>query len=235
MISLLKLGTHRRSPALDDATPVEDAAFVVIDTELTGLDGKKDSIVSVGAVRMRGGRISLGDPFYRLIKPQAALTRESVIIHGITPSDLAEERDSAAVLAEFIGYCGTAVVVGHCVAIDVEFINRELKRVLGPRLPDRVLDTAELYAWMGKRQLLDRCFASPPREPGLYRLARCLDIQVAEAHNALVDAFTSAQLFQRFLPLLSESGITTVGELLRIGDPFQGSDRFRSSGEIGNF
>ena len=44
--------------------------YVVLDTEVTGLDEKKDSIVSVGAVRMRGGSIALGDTFYRLLKPE---------------------------------------------------------------------------------------------------------------------------------------------------------------------
>ena len=42
---------------------LESARYVVIDTELTGLDEKKDSIVSIGAVRMEGGRIEMGDSF----------------------------------------------------------------------------------------------------------------------------------------------------------------------------
>ena len=57
---------------------------------------------------MTGGRISVGDPLYRLIKPRAELKRESVIIHGITPSDVAAERDSASVLAEFLEFCSSA-------------------------------------------------------------------------------------------------------------------------------
>ena len=46
------------------------SGIVVVDTELTGLDEKKDSIVSIGAVRMTGGRIELGDMFYRLVSPR---------------------------------------------------------------------------------------------------------------------------------------------------------------------
>ena len=48
---------------------VEKARYLVIDTELTGLDEKKDSIVSIGAVRMEGGRIGMGDSSCRLINP----------------------------------------------------------------------------------------------------------------------------------------------------------------------
>ena len=51
-----------------------ECPYVVVDTELTGLDEKKDSIVSIGAVRMTGGRIELGDMFYRLVSPRTQLT-----------------------------------------------------------------------------------------------------------------------------------------------------------------
>jgi hypothetical protein len=34
-----------------------------------------------------------------------------------------------------------------------------------------------------------------------------------------MDAFITAQLFQRFLPVLPKFGVTTVKDLLRIGRP----------------
>jgi DNA polymerase-3 subunit epsilon len=213
---------------------ISDASFVVVDSELTGLNERKDSIVSLGAVRMTGARISVGDTFYRLIKPKTALTRESVIIHGIMPSEVAGEPDSALVLEEFAVFCGNHIMVGHCVAIDFEFINREMKRVLTARLRNQLLDTAELFTWMAGRNLLERCIQKPPRRPELYRLAQCLDIPLSEEHHALMDAFITAQVFQRFLTLLMGEGISTIGDLIRIGDPLGGGDRFRSTGEIGN-
>lgn len=232
MAGLFNFGGWKNRDQRENQTPVSDAAFVVIDTELTGLNERKDSIVSVGAVRMTGGSISLGDPFYRLVKPETALTRESVIIHGIVPADVAAEEDIASVLEKFMAFCGNSVVVGHCVAIDLAFLEREMKRILGHGMENAVLDTAELFCWMARRGILDRC-KSMPKEPELYRLSQCLDISVSEAHHALSDAFITAQVFQRFLPLLHEQGITTIGELARIGDPTGGGDRFRSTGEIG--
>jgi DNA polymerase-3 subunit epsilon len=234
MTGLLNFGGLGRRHHRQNATAVRDASFVILDTELTGLNERKDSIVSVGAVRMSGTRISLGDPFYRLVRPRTALTRESVIIHGIMPSDVAEEQDIASVLAQFMDFCGGAVIVGHCVGIDLAFIERELKHVLGRRLAVPVLDTAELFAWMSCRGLLRRCIKDAPEQPDLYKLARCLDIAIAESHHAMVDAFITAQVFQRFLSLLEQERIMTVGDLVRIGDPHGGGDRFRSSGEIGN-
>ncbi|OGW36067.1 MAG: hypothetical protein A2010_12990 [Nitrospirae bacterium GWD2_57_9] len=232
MAGILNFGARRKCHLHEGDEPISSVPFVVIDTELTGLNERKDSIVSVGAVRMAGPRISLGDPFYRLIKPRAALTRESVIIHGIMPSDVAAQADSASVLAEFASFCGQAVLVGHCLAIDLAFLDREMKRVLDARIENRLLDTAELFGWMMNRGLLENCDPAAPGEPDLYRLARWLDIPVSETHHALTDAYITAQVFQRFLPLLRREGISTVGELVRIGDPLGGGDRFRIKGEI---
>ena len=69
----------------------------------------------------------------------------------------------------------------------------------------------------------------------LYQLAACFDIQVTEAHHALGDAFTTAQLFQRFLSIISKAGVNTIGELMRIGTPFKAGDVFALPNEFSNF
>ena len=97
---------RKRKPAIDEALLVRDARFVVMDTELTGLDEKKDSIVSIGAVRMTGGTIALGNPFYRLASPRTELKADSVCIHEIMPSDCVEQPGIEAVLDEFLDYIG---------------------------------------------------------------------------------------------------------------------------------
>jgi len=45
---------------VDPGLPLDRIPLVVVDTELTGLDVKRDSVVSVGAVKMSGTRIELG-------------------------------------------------------------------------------------------------------------------------------------------------------------------------------
>ncbi len=55
-------------------TPITDVRYVVVDTELTGLDEKKDSIISIGAVRMTGGRIG------ELVKELSLNVKRSVLI-----------------------------------------------------------------------------------------------------------------------------------------------------------
>jgi len=69
-------------------TPFVDCPFVVFDMELSGLDVKKDFIISIGAIKMSGSTINISKEFYRMIKPSGTLSRENVAIHGITPGEL---------------------------------------------------------------------------------------------------------------------------------------------------
>lgn len=216
-------------------TPIVAAPYVVVDTELTGLDEKKDSIVSIGAVRMAGGGIGLGNTFYRVVSPRSELSAASVVIHEITPSEAVSGPRIDAALAEFLDYAGDAVLAGHFVSIDLAFLNREMERLYGRKLRNPVVDTVSVYEWLRKRQKSRDCFTTQFGGYRLYDIARCFGIPVNGAHNAVMDAFTTAQLLQRFLPLLAEAGVNDLESLLRIGAPFEGGDQFRLTNEFGNF
>jgi DNA polymerase-3 subunit epsilon len=204
----------------DGATPLKEVDFVVFDTELTGLNLNADSIVSIGAVRMRGDRILIGETFYRLVAPRTALTAKSIVIHEITPSETAGSPGIETSLPEFLDFCGEAVIAGHVVSIDVGFVNREMKRLYGKVLHNRAVDTSKLYQWMRKNEE-DVCafHGGLPETNDLYTLAKKYHIPVQQAHNSLSDAFVTAQLLQRLLGELPKWGITTLGALLKCGGP----------------
>lgn len=218
----------------DAGKPLAEADYVVVDTELTGLDEKKDAIVSVGALRMKGGAIEVGETFYRLVNPAAELTAASVVIHEITPSEVVRKPAIDTVLTEFVQFLRGGIIVGHFVSIDLSFINRELRRISGCSLGSPALDTHVLYEWLSRRPVAHKAFATPLKNRTLYEVARRFDIPVSGAHNALMDAFLTAQVFQRFIPLLIESGIRTVGEVLNIGNPSKGGDAYRAGRETCN-
>jgi DNA polymerase-3 subunit epsilon len=207
---MFNLFERKKKPGIDIKTPINDVRYVAVDTELTGLDENKDSIVSIGAVRMTGGRIDLGETFYRLVSPRTELTAASVVIHEIMPSEVVASPGIEPVLAEFLEFCGTDVLVGHFISIDLAFLNREMKRLRGHEIPNAVIDTFSIYEWLQKRRKSRDCFATPLTGFRLYDIVKCFGIPVNGAHNAIMD-------------------------LLNIGIPFEGGDRFRLSGEISNF
>ena len=199
---------------------LDETSFVVFDTELTGLNARKDSIVSLGAVRMQGKKILLADEFYRLVEPRTELTAKSVVIHQITPSEAAGLPGIEVLLPEFVAYCGDAVVVGHAVSIDLGFLNREMKQVYGHALRNRAIDTARLYQWLRNKEENACAYHSGVADAlDLFSLAAKYHIPVTTAHNALSDAFVTAQLLQRLLHELPRWGITKRDELLAIARP----------------
>jgi DNA polymerase-3 subunit epsilon len=232
---MFNLFNREKKTGIDDRTPMREAQYAVIDLELTGLDEKKDSIVSIGAVCVRGGAIDLGNTFYRLVSPRTELKASSVVIHEITPSEVAEEPSIDSVIGEFLDFCGDAVLVGHFVDIDLGFLNRELKRIRRTRLANHAIDTMSIYEWLRKRNKSGSCPATLFAGYRLYEILKCYGIPVNGAHNALMDAFATAQLLQRFFPLLKEAGAKDISDLLTIGSPFKGGDRFGLLGEFGNF
>jgi DNA polymerase-3 subunit epsilon len=196
-----------------------ETRYVVLDTELTGLDDRRDDIVSIGAVRMWGGKIEIGGTFHELVNPTAVLEGRSVVIHGITPSQVESKPPIDEVLSTFRDYVAGAVLVGHCVEVDLSFLNREARRLTGSPFRNPVLDTLSLYGWLRHRFPEHEALSTALPGLSLFELARRFDIAVVEGHTALGDAYLTAQLFQRFLPLLREAGVSDLKGLLRVGDP----------------
>jgi DNA polymerase-3 subunit epsilon len=195
------------------------SSYTVLDTELTGLDDRKDDIVSIGAVRMTGGRIHVGGTWHSFVKPRALLEGRSIVIHRIMPSQVESEPPIEEVLPPFLAWLGDTVVVGHCVAIDLAFLNREARRIVGAPLRNAKVDTMSLFGWLRNRHPHDPAFRTSLTDLSLSSLAAAFDIPVEQAHSALGDAYVTARLFQRFLPLLVEAGVTDLESLLRVGDP----------------
>jgi DNA polymerase-3 subunit epsilon len=198
---------------------INEACYAVIDTELTGLDPKQDSIVSIGAIKMSGMRIKLGEAFYRLVKPQTALTSDSVVVHGITPSEVEEKPYIGGVIPELMNFCKGCVIVGHFIHLDLMFLNREIKRFSGQSLDNPAVDTYRIHDWVKHHNGDFSRQYGDDGEKDLFSLAKKYKIQVSMAHNALMDAFITAQLFQRFLSRLPQLGVRTVRDLLIIGRP----------------
>lgn len=201
---------QRQPSSANQAVAVDQARYVVFDTELTGLDRKQDTLVSIGALRMQGRRILLGETFYTLVNPQRTLTSDNVKIHQILPSELVDQPLVETALQQFLTFIGDDILVGHFVHIDIAMI----ERALGRKLPNRQIDTARYYDWLerNRRQFLGASDTGPIPTV-LFDIAAKFDIPLPGAHNALIDAYLTAQIWQRLLIDLPDFGLSKVKDL----------------------
>ena len=98
-------------------------------------------------------------------------------------------------------------------------MRRRLEAAGLPPLANPVLDTWPLYDWLSSRAPQVGSGLPRLKDPRLPALAAALGVRCRAEHNALGDAFVTAQVFQRLLRRLDRWGVTTAGQLLRIGDP----------------
>ena len=200
--------------------PIGDTRYVVIDTELSGLDHKQDAIIALSAIRMRGARILLGETFYGLVNPERELARENVLVHRLSNGDLAFQPTIDVALEKFAEFIGEDVIVGHFIGIDLGFLKRDVQRHLNRRLKNSWLDTYRAHEWMRaqQRQFLGGygMYGVEETDTNLFDLARRYQIPVKQAHHALHDAFTTAQLWQRLVVKLSDLGVRRLGDALAI-------------------
>lgn len=172
----------------DPRTPWRAAEFCVLDVETTGLDLSRDEIVSFGAALVVGGRIPCGQVVYREVRPGRPVSVAAVTVHGLRTVDLAGAPAIGDVLDELIGLLSGRVLVAHAAWVERAFLDRAL-RPRGHRIGRAVVDTAAL---------LRACRLVEPAggvEPNLESAARQLNLPVYTPHQALGDAFTTAQVF----------------------------------------
>jgi DNA polymerase-3 subunit epsilon len=196
-------------------TPMEKCTYVVVDLETTGLDPYHDRVVSVGAFRLRNGRVCLGEYFSELCNPGRDIPPDSIKVHAIKPDMIACARPAWEVFEDFLNYVGDDILVAHYARFDLFFINWVMRERYGFRIQNLVMDTVLMCRQAliepdpyGTRKGAKRC--------SLDALADRYGIYVPERHTALGDALATALILQRLLPELIKAGWTTLGDLVRV-------------------
>ena len=96
-----------------DETKLCDIDFVALDFETTGLDSDKNSIISIGLVPFNLKRIFCRQAKHWYINPEDNLKEDSIIIHGITHTDLKGAPDLLRILEPVLDELAGKVVVVH--------------------------------------------------------------------------------------------------------------------------
>lgn len=187
---------------------LEDATYVVVDLETTGLSPASSAICEIGAVRVRG--LALGERFETLVNPRRPLPAPVQALTGIDPRALRGAPPVELAVRRFLDFAGDAVLVAHNARFDMAFLDREVKRLTGRRIASPVVDTV----WLARRLLAGR-----QRRVGLASLAHFFGTATAPCHRALADAEATAEILLALIGLAQETGAETVAQLVDLAAP----------------
>jgi len=184
-----------------------DIEYLVLDFETTGIDPREHEILSAGYLVVRDATVHVGSAVHRLIRPEGMLPARSVVVHGITDDLSAQGQPSTEVIGELLAALAGRVLVGHHAATEFHFLSRACRQLFGAPFVGPVIDTLALEARTMRRdgqqpQRGDLRLGGARTRRGLPRY---------RAHNALIDALATAELF---LAQASEFGDLRLATLL---------------------
>jgi len=170
-------------------TPLPDE-YVCLDTETTGLNPKKDEILSIGAVVIKNNKILMRKTLNIFVKPSIKVSAESIKIHHIRPIDLENAVDPKTAILELLDFIGCRPIVGYYIKFDIAMISKYTKKYIGIKLPNESIEVSSMYYKTRPKnseyQFVDLKFDT---------IMKTLDIPVLGKHDALNDAIMTSMIF----------------------------------------
>ncbi len=173
----------------------QEQDFIVLDMETSGFDTKKDTILSIGYVWIRQGKIDLSSANYMEIKPDAEREKYrkknkfNSNIHHITPSMLTNALDINCAIKKIFNDINNQIVVVHGAFIEKGFLSDYAENHnLQNYMPALWLDTQSIYNNILKDPL-------SVQDLRLSAIRKKYNLPSYIAHHALCDAVATAELF----------------------------------------
>lgn len=203
------LRDYLEQPFACPRTDYRNQDYLAIDLETTGLDSRRDLILSVGYVIVRGVTIDLSTACHRVVRIDRSIPEASAVIHQITDDESASGGELETVLAELLPVLAGKVMIAHCATIEQRFLSRACKQIWGRELfTPQVIDTQVL----AHRTFERRQIPFKSSDLRLYSLSSRYNLPRYGAHNALSDALAAAELF------LAQAAYRENGTGIRLSD-----------------
>lgn len=188
-----------------DSTALGAARLVVVDLETSGLNVHRDRILSVGAVVIENQCIDLGSQYECTLYRENHQVSESILIHGIAPSAIAQGVDAADALLDFMDFSGECVFIAFHAAFDQRMLLRGLRLDLGYKLRHKFIDAAELAPML--------CPEANLPQGSLDEWQAYFGLQNSQRHNAAADALATAEIMLILLAKARAQGLGTLAEV----------------------
>lgn len=198
----------RKTPEPDLTRSHYRSRYVVVDVEASGLNMKKDRLISIGALAVVDGVIDFADAFEVVLRQDVVSTHENILIHGIGGSAQSEGVDPPDALLAFLQYLGKSPLVAYHALFDQTMIERALREYLGFDLGQTWID----LAWVMPDLFRDLINA----QVGLDDWLNLFDIENILRHNAVSDAYATAKLLQVALARGMQRGAETPNSFVEL-------------------
>lgn len=188
---------------------------ISLDCETTGLDPRRDEILAIAAVLVRGNRILLSERFEAMVRPEfREASADSIKVHRLRRRDVADALPMRRVLPDLLRFIGGRPLVGYYIDFDLRMLDKYALDLLETKLPNRRIEVSALYY---ERKYGD----APPGTSFDLRFATMLadlGIPPLEQHVALNDAVMAAMAFLQ-LRDLKQRGVRIRRERAGQGPP----------------
>ena len=203
---------YRAAKPPPPATPWREARYAVVDLETTGLDPRRDEIISFASVPIEDARVIVGGTRTTIVRPTRMPEAQTIRIHGFRSADLVNAPTLPEALDVILEALTGRVLVAHVAWVERGFLAAAIKPA-GLRLVEPVLDTAALAQRVRGPDRRNDAESLP-----LSDAAASLGLPVHRPHHADGDALTTAQLFLALAAHLDRTEPQTVGSLARLSE-----------------
>lgn len=171
--------------------PGPPGEVVSVDCETTGLDPRRDEIITVAAIKIRGDRILASQTFQAVVRPRVAIAEAAIKVHGLREIDVAAARPMKEIMPDLLRFIGGRPLVGYYIDFDIAMLNNHVAELLGIHLPNPRIEVSRLY--------YDRKYGDAP--PGTQvdltfaNILRDLNLPLFNQHDAFSDALMTAMIY----------------------------------------
>jgi DNA polymerase-3 subunit epsilon len=171
--------------------PGPEGEVVSIDCETTGLDRKRDEIISVAAIIIRGDRILASQSFRATARPRVAIHREAIKVHGLREVDVRDARPMKEIIPDLLHFIGGRPLVGYYIDFDMAMLDKDALEFIGVQLPNPRIEVSSLY--------YERKYGDAP--PGTQidltfaSILKDLKLPLFNQHDAWSDALMTAMIY----------------------------------------
>ena len=191
--------------AVRGTTETFDDTYIVFDLETTGLSSLNDRIIEIGAVKVQEGKIT--DKFSTFVNPERPIPFNITKLTSISDDMVIDAPVIEDVLPEFLDFVGDGILVAHNAGFDVGFIEQNCAR----------LNISKEFVYVDT-VAIGRILLPTLTNYKLNTVSKALNISLENHHRAVDDAGATAEIYVKFIEMLKDINVNTLGELNKYGE-----------------